>query len=92
MWVNALGRHICPITIWQEMDDTVQFGVSVNRATAVDKVDFYKNLIDASSIEQRFIFLDDEGYLPAPKRLSTAGAGAAQAAIYAGAAVKFYDL
>jgi hypothetical protein len=40
----------------------------------MDKVDFYKNLVDASSIEQRFIFLDDAGYLPAPKRLSPAQA------------------
>jgi hypothetical protein len=52
----------------------------------MDKVDFYKNLVEASAIEQRFIFLDDTGHLPAPKRLSAGGATAAQAAMMTGAA------
>jgi hypothetical protein len=53
----------------------------------VNKVHFYQNLVEASIIEQRFIFLDPSGHLPAPKRISTAGANTAQAAVMTGAVV-----
>lgn len=52
----------------------------------VNKADFYQNLVEASTIEQRFIFLDRSGHLPAPKRISTASATTAQGALMIGAA------
>jgi hypothetical protein len=53
----------------------------------VDKITFLQNLVEASMIEQRFLFLDDDGRLAAPKRISEAGAAAAQGAMMTGAAV-----
>jgi hypothetical protein len=53
----------------------------------MNKVDFLQNLVEASTIEQGFIFIDDAGHLPAPKRISSTGAASAQAAIAAGTVV-----
>ena len=53
---------------------------------------FCRNLVEASMVEQGFVFLDEEGHLPTPKRLSEAKAVAGQSGIGAGAMIALVSL
>jgi len=53
---------------------------------------FCRNLIEASMVEQGFLFLDEEGHLPSPKRLSDMKAAGVQAGITAGAMIALVSL
>jgi TPR repeat protein len=53
---------------------------------------FCRNLIEASMVEQGFLFLDEEGHLPSPKRLSDMKAAGVQAGITAGVMIALVSL
>lgn len=52
----------------------------------MEKSTFLQNVLEASVIEQAFVFLDDNGNLASPKRISSAGATIGEGALMAGAA------
>jgi hypothetical protein len=53
---------------------------------------FCNNLVEASMVEQGFVFLDQDGHLPKPKRLSETKAAAQQLGITAGAMIALVSL